>query len=454
MNKQWPKDVKDFSTKIFVNSNYKDFEYLGIHYLVTYYSEVYRSTFNKKKLYNATWKIWLLQLDIYLVAIIFSFFSFLYWLIKPKSKKRIGLWSGDFYSKENNADFRLGNLFNELNLKFSVIEFLRIKNTNRKRFYQNLWNRKRAVIYYDCFDPLFIPFTRKKKFKITLNEIHDKEIIEKYLQSRSRERYQFKLYKKIFKKIQLDFFIPWETSSRQIYMVAASKKNNIKTIGFMHGLSFNSYMSYEHLDFYDSPIGPDYFIVWSEFWKKYFEKNSKLYPNLLDWGTLRNDTQKTREKRLSNKILYICEPLIEHHYLIDYISALSDKYGERLVFKLRDDQCSFYNSLIRSHPKLKSHNIELRPFDKCIHDYSITVGSHSTAVVESSIYKIPFVAIYTKKWGDYFELFHEYPDFLAHSKEEMLVKVEKHLNIPNNTELNELSIKYFGGNRNCSDKIF
>ena len=118
----------------------------------------------------------------------------------------------------------------------------------------------------------------------------------------------------------------------------------------MHGFSFNTYMSYEHYSFYQGTkkLSPDMFIVWSQFWKEYFLKNSKNYPNIKAWGPLRNNQTKSKINQLDKfkNILILTEPLVNPISIYPYLQELIKTGKYSLIFKLRDLECSFYNDLL------------------------------------------------------------------------------------------------------------
>lgn len=274
------------------------------------------------------------------------------------------------------------------------------------------------------------------------------KFVNNYLNNFSKNRYQIYLFKLLFKSFKIEQYIIWETSHRQLFSRIAASDCGVNTIGFMHGFAFNSYISYLHLDSYKGnfKFGPDIFIVWSQFWKKYFSKSS-IYKTIYDWGPLRYNKFSDRVKEKSDEklnVLFISEPLIDVSEMIGYLNFLiSNKTKFNLTFKLRNLNCKFYKQLINNYPEYKSIDITTEPFEKAVEKFDLVIGSHSTAVVESSIFNVPFLAIITSKWGDYFEISKKHPNCVVNSLldfDKKIGSIDKY----NSKLLNQFSINFFG----------
>ena len=101
-------------------------------------------------------------------------------------------------------------------------------------------------------------------------------------------------------------------------------------------------MSISHIS--NKKFSPDIFIVWSEFWKKYFNDQSNNYSRLESWGYLRNNHLKNKLVKKKNKkknILFLTEPLIDVDSIYPYIKKIVSNSNFNIIFKLRDKNCFF-----------------------------------------------------------------------------------------------------------------
>ena len=457
--------AKKYTDRIFLNSEINKYRYKNIEYLWGCYSELYKN-FSLKKASNLNLKnsnnlsrIFLKYLPIYVIAIIYSVISYIILFVTSFFKKHIAIWTGDFYNFELKSDFRLGRLYKEFDSnKISYIEFIRLGEISYKSFFTNLFYRRRLVIYYDSFDIFLYFLTPSINIKICDNYFNNIElkIINSYINNFSKKRYQIYLFNFLFKSLGIKKYISWETSHRQLFSRIAASDCQVSTIGFMHGFGFNSYLSYLHLDGYNGnyKFGPDVFIVWSEFWKTYFLK-SNIYREIYDWGPLRFNTfSNTKGNKVDKRIniLYITEPLIDVSEMLEYLFFLtSNKSKYNVTFKLRNLNCKFYNKLIKDYPEFKIISVTTELFEKAVNKFDLVIGSHSTAVLESSIFSVPFLAVITSKWGDYFEISKKFPYSVVNSIDDFKLKINSINNLDN--EVFEYFSKNYYGTNNSINKI-
>lgn len=167
--------AKKYTDRILLNKAINNIRYKNVEYLWGSYSELYKifslkkannydfskfSSFNSNKLYLNAVK----YLPIYVIAIIYSLISYFYYLLTSIFKQYVAVWTGDFYNFELKSDFRLGNLYKELNHnKINFIEFIRLGEITYKSFFSNLYFRRRLAIYYDSFDIFFLLFNTNFK---------------------------------------------------------------------------------------------------------------------------------------------------------------------------------------------------------------------------------------------------------------------------------------------------
>jgi hypothetical protein len=242
------------------------------------------------------------------------------------------------------------------------------------------------------------------------------------------------------KKIKLYYCL--EINFKNGFSTKIAKINNIRTIGFMHGLSFNSYMSHNFLNFLPkNNKWIDEFLVWSPFWKTYYEKNSSIYRNIkLTRYPRYNDGFDYSLNYQSNSkinVLWICEPLIDLNEVKDYLFYLNENFN--LIFKVRSLNCTFYKNLLKNYLVFSTNECRSDKFHLSLNNIHFVIGTHSTAVLESCLYNIKFGIILTETWGNFFEI--EFKDILLNNVSDLDVLIKSEFNLKN---LNEVKYKYFG----------
>lgn len=424
-------------------SNHK---FIGYPYYWGLINDVYRNFLNDTKEANTKCKISLKSLInlvfIELSWLLFSSFTNIINLTFAliQRKPAVVVWTGDYYTRENAGDFRLGNFYKDCKKEnLFVIDFINKSESIFKRF-SNFYFRKRTVIYYNAIQfyiysiILLFRKTKIKPFETQLDFFRiDCTISRLYL-----------------KMVNAKVLIAWEFSKRQCGLIGAAKSLNIPVVGTMHGAGMRTYMVHE---FIKQPkgeikVGPDIMGVWSDFWLDYYLKNSNCYSKLEVCCYQRAPSIVKRKKPRGStfKILWISEPLAILEELYPYFKIINENFD--LSIKIRPNiVCSFYNSLTSLYPQATDLHTETGSMEESVIDYDLVVGSHSTAVIESSLYNIPFLLVETNKWGNYFDLNKE--ERSVFFVEDCAVLNERIKYIQSNDvsiKLNEVKCKFFGSN--------
>lgn len=379
-----------------------------------------------------------------LILLSYSIISIIYFMLRRNNK--VAIWTGDFYNQDLKGDFRLGKLYLRLEEeKINHIDFVRDNTNGLKHALQNMFKRKKPVIYYSSIERVFT-FYKRNKTSVYLNQPN--QLHESILKGAIRviaNPSKIRIFKILFKILNVKVFLCWKYDDRGANLIHASKLLDIKTIGFMHGAGMLSYNPYEYIPQFNSSykIGPDIEGVWSMWWKDYYEKNSNLYGKIEVSGSLRKFKNNAKDILFPvkiNKILWISEPLVDVDEVIRYLDYLVDKF-EVTIKKRPYTNDKFYNQLIKRYPKYKNVPTNDGDIYKAIEPFDLVVGSHSNAVIEASFLNKPFLLVNTNKWGNFFEIDDLY---FAHNLADLSNKIKKF----NKQKPLEIKSKYFGEDSN------
>jgi hypothetical protein len=356
-----------------------------------------------------------------------SFFSFLIFIIFKRN--RIGIWTSDYYDNQTKGDFRLGDLYIDLDKNSTdYIEFVHRNPHGLKNVINNFFKRKRLVIYTRCFDLLISKFNNS-------NFNYEKKLKEYYLNyDKYFSQYHLYFWSWILKKSGVTTLMPWELSSRQANLIFAAKLNKIKIIGFMHGAGMKEYMIHEFANGanLDNSIFDSYG-VWSEWWKNYYANNSYLYKKIDVIGFPRYKNIKLNTNNIKN-VLFIEEPLSNTEELICYWEKIS-KMDLDFGLKIRKGTHTNFKEKISKHLKISKYFTE--SLTEAYEWADIVIGSHSTAVIEASMFNKHFLLLDTPTWGNYYNLDSNYI-INNTSNLNMIFNVKKKQN------LNIISTQFFG----------
>lgn len=345
--------------------------------------------------------------------------------ISLNKEKKIATYTGDFVFKDTKSDFRLNHLYkkyNENNINY--VEFIR--ETNFGNFFNNIFKRKRFSIYYNSIIYFVNLMTKKSQYrKETLNFYQS--ILSNYHHANLVFIRSIPLFEKCLKVLKINNFISISFSSRSAHISVAAKSLNIKTIGIMHGLSQRDYLVQEFMESYNErkQIGCDVYGVWSPYFLEYFKKYSKVMSssNIFYSGLIRPINSKPiiepfeRISKNKLKVLVISEPLISVNEVIPFLEFLDKHNDIEISIKVRPMiKDIYFEQLQKNFPPSNNFKFYDGRIEDIANEFDIFFGSHSTAVVEASLFGKISIAIDTIKFGDYFGM----ESVVAH--ESLLVK--------------------------------
>lgn len=329
------------------------------------------------------------------------------------------VWSGDDVTSEFKCDFRIKHLLGHLQQEYNYLEAIHPSPDGLSVLFRNFLMRDRPVLYTNAPSRLKDIFNKKAK--------------------KGNFDHEVRFWRGIFNSMGVKVLIPWELSSRQSPLIAAAKYMELKIVGFMHGAGMKEYMVHEYLQ-YDKPIF-DVYVVWTRWWQEYYKQNATIYQNLIvghfdrftwvDGPRLSNTKSGCSrlviiEERLSN----VDEILIKLNWLCSVLNF------NEIVFKPRKGTMTVLRSVFKS-----------LGYDELCSGYQnndLIVGSHSTAVLEASLFGLNFFLLDTETWGNYFKVA---PPFFLNGKENKQEIIEK----LRSQRLSEVSQKYFNDNDGGDD---
>ncbi|NUQ00845.1 MAG: hypothetical protein HUU35_13430, partial [Armatimonadetes bacterium] len=244
--------------------------------------------------------------------------------------------------------------------------------------------------------------------------------------------------------------VGWEFANRQALLTIAAKCEGIPVSGFMHGAGMRTYMAHEFMPEFQAarPHGPDRFGVWSEWWREYYQRQSKLYGSVEVSGPMRPAAVLAKGERGPRegplRVLWISEPLIHPSEVIDYLDAVRARH--ELVIKIRPaNKDRFYSALLELRPDYAQTPAVDGSIHEAVANADVVVGSHSTAVIEASLQETPFVLVATQQWGDYFEVADGVqPALYVTTPADLLVSIDAHGTAPDRGRIRQLRERFFG----------
>ena len=215
--------------------------------------------------------------------------------------------------------------------KLIFIEFITTSQSGLLHSLYLYFKRKRVVIYIDAFVRI-IKFS--SKFKIDLKNFCDFDSIDRSIIEENFKNIlatEILLNLRIFRNIKNVFI--WHISSKTSGIFFWAKKNNIKTIGIMHGLAFKEYVYSETMPGlkFKKNFKIYHFGVWSEYWYEYYKKNSSIVDNLEISGPLSKKNKFIKSS--GEKFLFLIEPLLDINELVNY-EKFFEKYHDKFSLKL------------------------------------------------------------------------------------------------------------------------
>ena len=442
------KSIHHFDKIIFIECESKYKKYLNLYF--HFYKIPHKFTQKKSIIFSQ-----IINFFLQIFLVFFSVLSIIFFYLKNDQK--VGLWTGDYTDSNGGFDPRLGDLRKKINI--TIVEFIRYSSIGPLTCLKNFLKRKRSVIYYTSFK-YFLLFIPPRKSLVRTTDFH-LFCVSSFLHEIETELKLVKFWQYIFKKIKINNFIVWFFSHRTAGLLWACKKNNINTIGIMHGLTTPYHMGHEYLpSFKDFPYGPDKFGVWNEFWRSKYQSISKFYPkdSIQISGALRPNKKiilkNIRQKSSVTNVLFISEQSVPPEQIYPFYESIISDNNIKIYLKVRNFGVdSYFKKFQEERPdllkKISILNIDLIDAMKLA---DVVIGSHSTAVLEAALYSIPFIFIYTPMWQDYFEmdllnkkLSPPYPTFIHRPTQlKNAIKLAKQDSDQSDIFLNEIKTIFFG----------
>ena len=389
-------------------------------------------------------------------------------------KPHFMIFVGDKFEAGQDYDFRMKFIYRELRERsMSFVEIIRSLESWKKVLKHAFVVRKRPVIYSEAVTYLgrFLNFLfggfYRSKYQFNPHLFTEQPVETRfkllvatyYLQNVYDDIWTIRILKLILNIINIKGAYITATLERNFPTFIACKLNNIPTVGILHGVASLYYNVYDFLPGFDGEksLSVDKYGLWSEWWKEYYLKNSKVYlpEQLYVSGPMRpleRNTKESVDSSITNsgpiKVLFISEQLAVPEEVMPYLNALMSDKNISVYLTFRPYRDGFENWLREHYPLILNKFEEERIIRTGIKDAiavcDVATGTMSTAVIETLFqYKVP-ILFYTKKWGDYFNL-REYDNgsFFAENTEELVDKIRKATNV-SVERIKNLQKRYFG----------
>jgi len=405
------------------------------------------------------------------VQIVLTLLSLLFLVMR---KNRLMVYTGDKFGKDRDYDFRMHFVYEELRRrKIPFVEFIRGLESWRTTL-QHAVTRKRPVVYSEAiiFIGRFVSilsggrYRAHQKFGVPVSpSVIDSEtrfkamISTQYLLGVYDDMWAIRIMKLVLRVIGVKVaFVP-SASERSFHAVLGCKLNKIPTIGIMHGVSSKHYNVSDFMSGFDGEkmLSVDIYGVWSEWWKEYYVKNSKIYRSeqLYISGPMRPHLHEIIPENQNHehdgliKVLFVSEQLSVPEEVLPYLSYLLKENGILVYLTFRPYRDGFEIWLKNNRPDILNmfctEKILRNGITDAISKCDIVVGAHSTGVLEALCELKPMVFFSTKKWGDYYNL-KEHNDkhsFFAESPEDLIEKIQNAKFVSKDI-LKNLRERYFG----------
>jgi hypothetical protein len=379
------------------------------------------------------------------------------WLMLRRAPLMI--WTGDHLDTVHAYDLRFHPMYEALHShRVSFVEFVRSQEPSGK-ILSNMFRRRRAVIYAHAITTLFhriasllaptpmrLGVDPERRFWLMV-ATHFTRIVR-------GDIWSIRTMQLILRCIGVRTAVMTNASSRKFCEAIACKISGIPITGILHGFASKYFNLADFMPGYDGErkLSVDRYGMWSEWWRQYYIRNSDVYTpeQLVVSGPMRPmDRNDTPNESYEGPVrpLFIAEQLADPNEALPYLEELIGS-GLPVFIKFRASNDGFERWL-------KNHRADILkavPEDRLLRGSmsdaiarcDVTVGSHSTGVLEALMQGKPFVFYSTRKWGDYFDLATEgLTNCYAATPAELIDRVRASRNIEPGT-LSALCERFFG----------
>ncbi len=347
---------------------------------------------------------------------------FFIWLILRRPKLLV--WTSDLFDPPRDHDFRMIYVYQALKQKkVKFVEFIR-SHEPAKVILRHAWVRCRPVIYSNAISDFLWRISSwfglksiKRPVELSADERFSFNLATHYVKNVRGDIWAIQFTKFLLQAIGVKRAIIPVGNHRTFHYVLACKVAGIPITGILHGAASRSYVVNDFMPEFDGhkSLSVDKYGLWSEGWKEYFLKYSKVYKpeQLYVSGPMRPMQKKeilvpVPENSGKVKVLFMSEQLASPQEILPYLETMLDEESVDLYIKFRSYRDGFEDWLKNFRPdvleRLSVHRIERDSMNEAIEKCDVVVGSHTTGVLEAVLLLRPFVFFDTKKWGDYFEL--------------------------------------------------
>lgn len=370
-------------------------------------------------------------------------------------RKKVLVYSPDKLSDaKKHHDFRLDEVYQFLEKK--KIPYGEILHTNiGKTFLVNLLHRGRLPVYTQSLDFLYkilssfglLPACDLASAEaLSLDTIEEKDhdlarlVFRKYLYEVEISKFKIKILKWIFKTAGISLILSVDDPRGYSEIMLAAKTSGVRSAAFQHG-HFTKYHT-GWLSAYEEPhmsVSPDFMYVWSSYWKNELHALSGIFPqDLVKIAVPEKHTrtsslaslaphapQKTADSTTTILIPYETDaPKTE---VKEYIKALLECPGVRIIFKIRNDMPE--NIQCEQYGLVRGEKVEINgSLNEAAAKAHMVLGVYSTFLYDMIAFEIPVGLLKTSM--DYGEgmIRNEVADLIT--KENICTQIENLKNLP------------------------
>lgn len=409
-------------------------------------------------------KILPIPFGIFIQAILSLIFLPLFKITRPQ----IMFWTSDKLSLPYDYELRSKFIYEDLRKrKVAFVEFIR-SIESWPTVLRHAWRRRRPVIYctaiIDVLHYLAGCFGESKKGELDDLSLSLKSNSEKYfwflaathhLHNLRGTIWSIRAMKFILQRIGVKSAMMNATCNRTFHEVLGCKLAGIKIAGVQHSAMPKYAFISDFIPGFsgEKPFSIDKYGLWSDWWKEYYLANSKAFKSeqLYISGPIRPLERKivpstSQPPQWPLRVLFIASQAAAPEETMPYIFKLLETKDFILQFKFRPYRDDFENWLKEHHPEvLEKAKIFRGATQEAITESDVTVGSHSSVVLEGTLQLKPFVLFWTNKWGDYFDIksIDSKGQFFAFNPEDLVDKIRQGVNVPKE-DLKKIQEQFFG----------
>ena len=335
-------------------------------------------------------------------------------------KEKCAVHTSNNFGPTGRFDYRIGETLRELKSKDIPLLFLIRTNHGPVKILKNYFLRDVPCIYTDAIIKvceLIARLSPSSRLGIDSagGDIKRKIVFDRLSHGVAGVILSIRTLSVLFSNMRIPVLFSADSSERSILEMAACKQMGITVVGAQNGTEWAFFQVHKFLKPADAHVGymaQDRFGVWSEGWRNYFDRNSRVYStdHLFVSGFYRN--QRRSEKELSKaaykpkKILWLIENLTPIDEIAQYLKELiSHNYTIHLKVRPQQNDAGDETAVKIMEMFGQQHFAVVdAPIEACVMDFDLALGCYTSALLDAGLAGVPVLILHSETWGDAFEL--------------------------------------------------